>query len=815
MVHPLAVYTLQQADTLQLPHQRCAVALLLVVQDVHAALIQHIGDALLRDVVVIGHSVVEVLVGGQPAQIVAAECAEVPLILHVACEELLAAGLDVLLQHIVHLGADVLAVQHLVALAVDDLTLLVHDVVVLQDVLADLEVAALEFLLGRLDGAGDHPVLDGGVLVDAQRAHQALHAVAAEQAHQVVLEAQVEAGCTGVALTACTAAQLVVDTAALVALGTNDEQTACGTHLLGLRLSQGLVLGIQLIETLADCQNVGVAGLAVAVGLDEQLFHSGGQGLFGLFGVQQFLAEVLFPHLGLCHILGVAAQHNIRTTACHIGGDGDRTLLAGLCDDLSLSLVVLGVQHIEIAGILLQHLGESLALLDADRTHQNRLTIFMALHDLLDDRVVLAVDGLVDGVRVVLADIGTVGGDGDDVQAINFGELGSLRLGCAGHTGQLLVHTEVVLEGDGGQRLALGGDLHALLSLDGLMQALVVPAADHQAARELIDDDDFAVLHDVVNVPLHHAVGLDGLIDVVGEGHILSSGEVLDLEIFLRLLDALGGQGAGLVLLVHDVIAVGLLVSLQLVFQLDHDALAQGADEAVHLRVQAGGILTAAGDDQGGAGLIDKDGVHLIDDGVDMAALHHIVLVGHHIVAQVVEAELVVGTIGNVGVVSPTAGIAIHALHDQANRQAQPAVKLAHPLAVALGEVVIDSNDVDALAGQRIQVGGQGRHKGLAFTGLHLGDVTPMEGDAAGDLHREVLHAQHAPCGLAADGEGVGQDIVQRFAVGQLLLQRGGLGLQLGVGHGLILAFQCQHLFGEGVDLFQLPVREAAKEFFS
>ena len=43
------------------------------------------------------------------------------------------------------------------------------------------------------------------------------------------------------------------------------------------------------------------------------------------------------------------------------------------------------------------------------------------------------------------------------------------------------------------------------------------------------------------------------LIDVVGEGHILSSGEVLDLEIFLRLLDALGGQGAGLVLLVHDI----------------------------------------------------------------------------------------------------------------------------------------------------------------------------------------------------------------------------------------------------------------------
>ena len=120
------------------------------------------------------------------------------------------------------------------------------------------------------------------------------------------------------------------------------------------------------------------------------------------------------------------------------------------------------------------------------------------------------------------------------------------------------------------------------------MQALVVAAADHQAARELIDDDDFAVLDHIVDVLFHDTVGLDGLVDVVGQRHVLGSGQVLDLEVFLGLFDASGGQGAGLVLLVHNVIAVGLLVGLHLVFQLDHHALAQGADEAVHLRVQAG-----------------------------------------------------------------------------------------------------------------------------------------------------------------------------------------------------------------------------------
>mgnify|MGYP006964174292 CR=1 FL=1 len=113
---------------------------------------------------------------------------------------------------------------------------------------------------------GDHPVLDGGVLVDAQSTHQALHAVAAEQTHQIVLEAQIEAGCTGVALTACTAAQLVVDTAALVALSTDDEQTSGSAHLFSLRFGQGLVLRIQLLEPLADSQNVGVGSLTMAVG---------------------------------------------------------------------------------------------------------------------------------------------------------------------------------------------------------------------------------------------------------------------------------------------------------------------------------------------------------------------------------------------------------------------------------------------------------------------------------------------------------------------------------------------------------------------
>ena len=347
------------------------------------------------------------------------------------------------------------------------------------------------------------------------------------------------------------------------------------------------------------------------------------------------------------------------------------------------------------------------------------------------------------------------------------------------------------------------------------MQALVVAAADHQTAGELVHDDDLAVLHHIVDVLLHDTVGLDGLVDVVGQGHVLGGGQVLDVEVGLGLLDAAGRQGAGLVLFVHNVIAVGLLVGGDFIFQLHHHALAQSAGKAVHLGVQAGGVLALAGDDQRGTGLVDQDGVHLIDDGKGVAALHHVGLVGHHVVAQVVKAELVVGAVGDVGGIGGTAGVAVHALCDQAHAQAQPTVQLAHPLTVALGQVVVHGHHMHALAGQGVEVGGQGGHQRFAFAGLHLGDVAAVQGNAAGDLHREMLHAQHTPGGFAAHGKGVGQDVVQRFAVGQLLLESRGLGLQLCVRKGRILGLQCQHLLDNGIDLFQLPVGEAAKEFFN
>ena len=128
--------------------------------------------------------------------------------------------------------AQILALEDLPALAVDDFALLVHHVVILEDVLADVEVARLDFLLRVLDRARDDGVLDRLVLLHAEAVHDARDAVRCKEAHQVVLQREEELRRAGIALTPRTAAQLVVDAPRLVPLRADDVESAERLHAL-------------------------------------------------------------------------------------------------------------------------------------------------------------------------------------------------------------------------------------------------------------------------------------------------------------------------------------------------------------------------------------------------------------------------------------------------------------------------------------------------------------------------------------------------------------------------------------------------------
>ena len=117
----------------------------------------------------------------------------------------------------------IFSVQNFVALRVDNLTLLVHNIVKLQYIFTNTKVSALNLALCIFNGIGQNFIFNRHILVNFQRIHHRVDAVAAKQSHQIVFQGEVESRTARVALTSGTSAQLVVDTSGFMTLGTDDE----------------------------------------------------------------------------------------------------------------------------------------------------------------------------------------------------------------------------------------------------------------------------------------------------------------------------------------------------------------------------------------------------------------------------------------------------------------------------------------------------------------------------------------------------------------------------------------------------------------
>ena len=117
-----------------------------------------------------------------------------------------------------------------------DLALVVHHVVVLEDVLADVEVARLDLLLRLFERLVDPGMGDRLAFLEAERAAASRPCARPRRcASGRPRSDRKNLRAAGVALAAGAAAQLVVDAAALVALGAEHVEAAGGQRLLLLR----------------------------------------------------------------------------------------------------------------------------------------------------------------------------------------------------------------------------------------------------------------------------------------------------------------------------------------------------------------------------------------------------------------------------------------------------------------------------------------------------------------------------------------------------------------------------------------------------
>ena len=198
--------------------------------------------------------------------------------------------------------------HHLAALFEDDLALIVHHVVIFQNVLAHVEVARFDFLLGLFQGLVDPGMDDRFVLLEAELDEHRLHPVGPEDPHQIVLERQEEFRASRIALAPGAAAQLIVDAAALVAFGADDIEAAGGDRLCPEPFDLGADFGF----------------LRLALGALRQ--------------IGAFLRD---PHFD------IAAELNVGAAAGHIGRDGDGAGHARFGDDIGFLFVEARVQDRE------------------------------------------------------------------------------------------------------------------------------------------------------------------------------------------------------------------------------------------------------------------------------------------------------------------------------------------------------------------------------------------------------------------------------------------------------------------------------------
>ena len=205
-------------------------------------------------------------------------------------------------------------------------------------------------------------------------------------------------------------------------------------------------------------------------------------------------------------------QFNIGTTTGHIGGNGHNTFLTGLCHNIGLPLVQFGIKNVVLYFAHGQHTAKLLAYLNRCRTHQYRTSLINQLDNLFNNSLIFFALGLIYTVVLVYTGYRLVGRNNHHIQLIDIPKLTGFSLGRTGHTGQLMIHSEIVLKCDSCECLGSGLNVNPLLSLHRLMQTVRPATALHYTSRLFIDNLHLIILGDnIVHIPLEHTVCLEQL----------------------------------------------------------------------------------------------------------------------------------------------------------------------------------------------------------------------------------------------------------------------------------------------------------------
>ena len=476
----------------------------------------------------------------------------------------------------------------------------------------------------------------------------------------------------------------------------------------------------------------------------------------------------------------LAAELDVRTAACHLGGDGDVAGASCFGDDGGLGLVVLRVQDRAFHAAGRKRLGDALGGGDILGTDELRLAGLLDREDVFDDGGVALLVGGVDAVGLVEALGRHVRVDDRDLQAVELAQLVPGRQRRAGHAADGRVQADQGLNGDLIQDAAAVGDAQPLLGLHRGLQTIRPALQVGDAPAGAVDEGDGAVLDDVVDVPDEQVLGVQGDVD---------------------LDERLTGVLAVLALRVQGVDAEGVLDELRPLIREEDVAAVRGDCEVLvflHPLDQLGdlagrgGAGLAACEDEWNEGFVDEHGVRLVNNGDVRGGADDLGALGGQVVAEDVEAELVDRAEDDVPLVDLATFVGGQFLLDGAVGEPEEVEHRPHPFVVAGCEEAVDGDDVDAFALQCVADGGHRAGQGFALAGGHFGDVPVEQGEGALELDVEGGDAEGAASDLPEDGEQL-RDVRDasllalrclddRVCCGGAELVVGGAGVALGVG---------------------------------
>ena len=156
-----------------------------------------------------------------------------------------------------------------------------------------------------------------------------------------------------------------------------------------------------------------------------------------------------------------------------------------------------------------EHPAQRFRSFHGSRTDENGLTFLVGFSYLSNRVTIFFPTCFKNNIIFIDTNTGAMGWDGYHRQTINFVELSSFRFRCTSHTRQLLIHPEIVLNGDGCVCFIFFFESDAFFGFHRLVESITPAAAGHNTSGVFIDDHDLVFLNYIMAVFFVECEGLE------------------------------------------------------------------------------------------------------------------------------------------------------------------------------------------------------------------------------------------------------------------------------------------------------------------